>query len=271
MKQSTQKRKAKERFKKATQLEKEYLRSLQKIVHQIDRLIKFTLNSGMPVVQAQAEIRKALESYSKQIGPWAENKARLIFRTISKFEEEEWMQLGRKLERNLKKEFNNSTIGTAVDLFMSEQVKLIQDIPLGAARRIQNLAENAVITGERPESLIEKIMHTGQVTRSRAQLIARTTIASTATALTKIRSEHVGSTHYTWRTCGDGDVRESHKHMNGKVIAWSAEPEVEPGKFYHAGCFPNCRCWAAPILDQIAWQTSSFRAGKDSADGIAVL
>jgi uncharacterized protein with gpF-like domain len=38
--------------------------------------------------------------------------------------------------------------------------------------------------------------------------------------------------------------------MNGKVVAFAEPPEVEPGKFYHAGSFPNCRCYIEPIISE---------------------
>jgi SPP1 gp7 family putative phage head morphogenesis protein len=106
-------------------------------------------------------------------------------------------------------------------------------------------------SGRRASEIQKDILETGKVTESRAKLIARTEIARTAAGLTMARAKFVGSTHYVWRTSDDPDVRSSHKKMNGAVIPWDSPPQVEPGKRYHAGMFPNCRCYPEPILTDI--------------------
>lgn len=49
------------------------------------------------------------------------------------------------------------------------------------------------------------------------------------------------TTHYIWRTRGDGKVRPSHAANEGKIFAWDNPPPTGyPGEDY------NCRCWAEP-------------------------
>ncbi|MDR8377773.1 phage head morphogenesis protein, partial [Acinetobacter baumannii] len=52
---------------------------------------------------------------------------------------------------------------------------------------------------------------------------------------------------YIWRTSEDGDVRPSHKAMNGKFVAWNSPPTLDNLKG-HAGCLPNCRCYTEPVI-----------------------
>jgi uncharacterized protein with gpF-like domain len=48
-----------------------------------------------------------------------------------------------------------------------------------------------------------------------------------------------------WRTARDGDVRASHKAMEGKQVDWNRPPTLD-GMTGHAGSLPNCRCFCQP-------------------------
>ncbi len=54
------------------------------------------------------------------------------------------------------------------------------------------------------------------------------------------------TTHYIWRTRGDGKVRPSHAANDGKIFAWDDPPPTgHPGEDY------NCRCTAEPYYAEI--------------------
>jgi len=113
------------------------------------------------------------------------------------------------------------------------------------------LTFGALSTGRRAEEIQKDILNTGEVTLSRARLIARTEVARTASGLVQARATHIGLTHYVWRTSMDATVRESHKKMNGKIIAWADMPTLEDGSVCHAGAIYNCRCYPDPILPDL--------------------
>ena len=51
------------------------------------------------------------------------------------------------------------------------------------------------------------------------------------------------TTHYIWRTRGDGKVRPSHAANDGKIFAWDDPPPTgHPGEDY------GCRCTAEPFV-----------------------
>ena len=253
-----QQRKAKERFKLAVRLEREYEKSLKAIVKQIDRLVRDMVHDKMSESElkaAQADLTAMLHNYSGTIKPWAKSVAAKMLAKIAKTDESEWIKLGRQMNRALHKELETAPTGDMLRTFLAEQVSLITSLPKEAGDRVHEMTLKGITTGERADSIARKILETGSVTMSRARCIARTEVARTAAGLTMSRSKHVGSTHYYWRTCSDGDVRESHKHMDGRIIEFANPPEVEPGLFHHAGMIYNCRCYMSPIMD---WEMSKI-------------
>jgi len=237
---------ARQRFAKAHRLEASYLRQLQGVVRQIDAIVKGMAPQG--VVHDLPGIQRVLNQYSETIRPWAKSVAERILAEISRRDEAAWHELGKETGRALRKEIQSAPTGEALRILLDEQVTLITSLPTEAGQRVHRLTLEAIADSSRAKEIAKDILRTGKVTESRAKLIARTEVARTAAGLTQVRAEHVGIEAYIWRTSGDVDVRDSHKKMNGKVVLYSQPPEVDPGKFYHAGTFPNCRCYQEPIL-----------------------
>ena len=76
------------------------------------------------------------------------------------------------------------------------------------------------------------------------------------------------TTHYIWRTQGDGKVRASHAANDGKIFAWDDPPPTgHPGEDY------GCRCIAEPYVPEnvnqpVAGRGSSLSDQIDSSDGL---
>src|SRR6185437_1153848 len=113
-------------------------------------------------------------------------------------------------------------------------------------------------------TIVPEIMRGGEVSKSKATLIARTETGRALTALTQARAETVGSTSYVWRTVKDSDVRLSHKQMEGKVVDWDSPPTLD-GLTGHAGSLPNCRCFAEPIIPMPTESPMASRAKMRAA------
>jgi len=250
-----QKRAAKRRFEIASSLEMEYTHQLRTLTRHIDHLIKLLINvemSEQEIKSSSERIEWLLNDYAKAINPWANATAEKIIQRVHKVNETEWIQLGRLMGRELRKELNEAPTGNVTRIFLSEQVRLITSLPLEAAKRVHELTLEAITEGARADEIAGRILETGRITEKRAVLIARTEIARTASALTIARSESIGCTHYYWRTSRDSNVRDSHKKMDGKIIAFNDPPKVdEKVEPYHAGCIWNCRCYIEPILDDL--------------------
>jgi SPP1 gp7 family putative phage head morphogenesis protein len=248
-KAETLRAKARQRYALAERLEAEYLRALRRVTRQIDHIVKEMAPGG--VIGNSVELENMLRAYAKLIEPWARKLATRMLNRISSKDEAAWAKLGKEIGRELRKEMQDAPVGLALQKFLKEQVHLITSLPEDAANRVHKLTMEGMTGAKRADEVAKEIALTGQVTESRAKLIARTEIARTASGLTMVRAQHVGSTHYIWRTSGDSDVRKSHKEMEGAVIPYKTAPILSDGTQCHAGGIYNCRCYPEPIISDV--------------------
>lgn len=256
-----QRERARKRFDIASRVEREYMHQIKSVLMYIDHIVKMTITDDMSandLFSASQHLDLLLGNYAELIKPWSLATANKMVARIEKIDENSWIQLGRTMGRELRRELNEAPTGHVTQEFLATQVRLITSLPIEAAARVHDLTLNGITTGERANSIAKKILKTGDVTKSRAELIARTEVSRTAASLTMARSQFVGATHYHWRTSGDLDVREGHKVMNNKLCEWANPPAVNEGTptkprimYHHAGMIWNCRCYPDPVLDDV--------------------
>lgn len=133
---------------------------------------------------------------------------------------------------------------TLVEQQIANNVQLIKSIPEQYFDRIADDIYENVTTAQRWEVLADKLYNTLDddldITRNRANLIARDQTAKMNSAFNEDRQTSIGITHYQWQTAGDERVRETHAANDGEVFAWD-DPPAETG---HPGEDVNCRCVA---------------------------
>ncbi|MNB62569.1 Phage Mu protein F like protein [compost metagenome] len=187
----------------------------------------------------------ALDRYSELITPWATGVAERFTIEVSRQNETQWRKHSKAISSDLRNMVDNAPVGQVMQSILAEQLKYIKSLPLEAADRvydIQNEAIEAVVTGGRAEPFAKEIAASGDVAKSRANLIARTELGRATGALDQARALSIGSNGYIWRTAEDGDVRHSHQEMDGKFVEWGRPPTLD-GMTGHAGELPNCRCY----------------------------
>ncbi|MDR8787949.1 hypothetical protein FEP82_05946 [Burkholderia multivorans] len=206
---------------------------------------------GFPLgdLEAVPTIEQLLRRYAEALTPWAEATAARMLEDLNRRDEQAWMQNAREMSRALRDELRRAPTGETMRALMAEQVTLIKSIPLEAAKRVHRLTIEALEDSTRAAQISKAIQESGEVAKSRADLIARTEVARTASKLTEARALHVGSPGYFWRTSGDSDVRDSHRKMNGQFVRWDDPPTLD-GMTGHAGQFPNCRCWCEVVVPE---------------------
>lgn len=173
-----------------------------------------------------------------------------------------WQRLSNSISGQLRNQLLRTPVGETIRELMHLQVGLIRSIPIDAAARVHELAIKAIEQGHRSKEIADDIRAQGAVSAIKATLIARTEVGRAATVFLQARCQHVGITHYIWRTAHDRDVRPGHREMEGTVNEWANPPAVnENGRImhHHPGEIWNCRCYAEPVIPDDEDTTRAFR------------
>ena len=230
-------------FRASVAAEHEYARALNNVAREVQRIV--AAHGGDPAKAGQ--LQRALAAYSERLGSWAEGVASTMLRRADLKSQKAFHSAAAKIGRSMRELLaGGGEVSLAFAARLAENVKLIKSIPLEAGQRVAGIVTRGLAEGTRADTLAAAIMETGEVSRARAVLIARTETSKAATALTQARAQSVGSESYIWRTSGDGAVRPSHRDMEGKTVKWS-EPVTLDGMTGHAGEFPNCFPASTPV------------------------
>lgn len=177
---------------------------------------------------------------------------------------------GRTIYEALRKELQGPISGS-FHFQVKRNAEIIKTMPQATASRLTKFIADESLKGRRASDIADDIRARFPVsTESNINLIARTEVSKTSTALTQARAEEMGLAWYIWRTCEDARVRSSHEHMEDVLIRWTDAPSPEKligirsvGN-YHAGCVFNCRCYAEPLIgiDDIKFPHKVYYAGS---------
>lgn len=234
-------------FLRARKAETHFAAQLRKVARHIEDIVRaFNPNDPFDMQRLQTALRR----YSATIEPWARSVAAKMITEVAARDKIAWRRVSAQMGKKLRQEIATAPTGQAMQQLLGEQVSLIASLPTEAAQRVHDLTLEAVTEGGRAKDIVGEIMRTGEVTRSRANLIARTETARTSAVLTQVRAQHVGSTHFEWLTAGDSDVRHDHKILNHKIFAWDDPPIADRRTGIKAlpGSIWNCRCIAIPQI-----------------------
>lgn len=123
-------------------------------------------------------------------------------------------------------------------------IELITSIPDQYFGKLGEAVSKNMEAGMRFEDLAKEVERIGDVTESRAKLIARDQTSKMNGAFNEARQTSLGIDRYVWQTSGDERVREEHQANDGQVFSWNDPPATG-----HPGEDINCRCVAVPYFD----------------------
>jgi SPP1 gp7 family putative phage head morphogenesis protein len=147
---------------------------------------------------------------------------------------------------NIKPAFtNDGSIRDKVRAATEANVALIKSIPVEYHDAIDAMVTEGYTEGRRFDGLESGIKRIGDVTDSRAHLIARDQTSKLTSAFNMARQTSLGIEEYQWQGVGDERERETHVENNGRIFRWDSPPE-ETG---HPGDDVNCRCDALPVFN----------------------
>lgn len=238
------------RWEIARRAESHYNSRLRQVALQVGGILRVFAPGG--AVKSLQGLLRMLEGYADAMRPWAEAAAEYMVADVARRTDRLWRENSKAMGLAIRAELAQGRSGAVFEEARREQIDLIRSLPLEAGRRVQDLTVGALSTGRRAESIAQEVVRTAEVTKARARLIARTEVARTAANLMMARAISAGSEGYVWRTSRDADVRDTHRAMEGRYVRWDSPPKTDPGLDpYHAGCGPNCRCFAEPVLPEL--------------------
>lgn len=239
-----------ERWLRVRLAEKAYAKRLRSIAAEVGKIVKGHAPNG--VVKDPGKLSDALRRYKELIRPWASRVAKKTLADVALRDEDAWNSLAGEMGTSVRESINRAPIGRTLASLEEEQVELITSLPEEASKRVHKLSVEALYEGTRAKEIAAEILRTGEVTRARANLIARTEIGRASTHVARVRAEAIGSIAYVWRTARDSDVRPIHRKLEGKVFQWDDPPVAgEAGERAHPGAIYNCRCYPEPILPDV--------------------
>lgn len=137
-------------------------------------------------------------------------------------------------------------IGTVIATRRDENIRLVEKAYRSYAQDVRDIFEDHNTFGMRVEDIADLLLERGNVSESRAELIARDQTLKLNGAITQTRQENAGISRYTWSTSLDEAVRPEHAILEGQDFDWTSPPA--PG---HPGEDIQCRCVAIPIIDEL--------------------
>lgn len=238
-------RKALNHFSVPRRAEGPYATQIRSISQHIGEIVRRIAPDG--VLADVSQLIVALNRYGDLLHPWSESVAARMIADANRRNKASWIKHGREIGRALRIEIDSAPMGAIMRRLIAEQAAKITSLPRDAAERLFQLSTEALYQGTRAHVIAREVLRSGEVSASRANMLARTGVSTAATNLTRARSEYVGSVGYVWRTSRDGDVRPSHKRMEGKFVPWDQPPTLD-GWTAHAGEYANCRCFPEPKI-----------------------
>lgn len=142
---------------------------------------------------------------------------------------------------------NDTRIPTQIQVARDRNIKLVEDAHREYAASVRQIIDDPANFGERVEVIKKKLLDRGDVSESRAALIARDQTLKLNGAINQTRQTNAGVTKYVWSTSKDDRVRENHAEKEGEEFDWNSPPADtgHPGEDY------QCRCVAIPVVEEL--------------------
>lgn len=138
--------------------------------------------------------------------------------------------------------------------FVAENVALIKTVPTDYFQDVEREVLRGVRAGDRASEIEGALEDHANVARNRSALIARDQVLKFNGDLNRVRQTNLGIDRYVWRGADDGHERPEHLENNDQTFEWADPPgdPADPHIGTHPGTAINCRCYADPIVEDLA-------------------
>ena len=168
---------------------------------------------------------------------------------------------GKAVEGSLKELSGGSTIKLSamnpamqnvMKAAVAENVQLIKSIAKDYLHQVGQQVMRSIVSGQGLSDLLPAIQERGNVTESRAKLIAYDQTRKVYSSLNSLRVKNAGVKKFEWIHSGGGQrPRELHLKYDGQIFDFSNPPIIDEntGERGMPGQAINCRCTLRPIVD----------------------
>jgi SPP1 gp7 family putative phage head morphogenesis protein len=166
----------------------------------------------------------------------------------------------------------SGSVGATIRRQVRTNAELITSLPSKVAKETQDFIADQQQQGVRSTTIMRELRkRIPTASKAKIELLARTGVSSSETAVTRARAEDLSLDWYEWVTAGGIRVRPSHRIMNKVLVRWAEPPSPElllgiksSLGHYNAGNCPNCRCVALPLVqsDEVQWPHKVYISGR---------
>lgn len=149
-----------------------------------------------------------------------------------------------------------------IKLYVNTNVNLIKSINNNLLAKVEQEVYNTIVTNSSYKELSKAIMQIADVTKAKADFIARDQIGKLNGQLGMERCLDVGCDQFRWLTANDDRVRRTHKALDGKICQWNnvttfrhsekgrlLQRSSINGCLYQPGQDFQCRCTFIALLN----------------------
>lgn len=259
-------------WRQSRRIENEYLKTLYTLCDMFRKIAQSVGGDQALYVQRMNQFQNSYQ-YEKYIM----SAVKRMVTPIADINAKTWREAARKSTRGrFLYDLLMEELQQGKDILINDQLlenaALIKTLPNDIAEKVVKDIADEALKGKRARSIEKIIMQeTDKHSRASARLIARTEVAKTQSALTRVRAQSLDMQWYVWRTALDGNrVRPSHRLMEGVLVNWNDPPSPESlageksAGNYHAGNIWNCRCFSEVLvdIDDVKWPHKVYRNGQ---------
>ena len=149
-----------------------------------------------------------------------------------------------------------------IKLWTLQNARLIKTIPEQLLDKVAEAVRAAVANGDSTKTLAMALEQSFDITKNRANFIARDQVAKLNGNITQARNLGLGLENYFWSSSKDEKVRESHAVLENKVCSWKDatiyKDSIADTKWKkrssigavekHPCQDPNCRCTSIAVI-----------------------
>jgi SPP1 gp7 family putative phage head morphogenesis protein len=159
-------------------------------------------------------------------------------------------------------------VAAKIAVARENNLRLIEDAGRAYADDVRDVMTDPDNAGLRADELKDQLVQRGNVSVSRATLVAVDQTLKLSAAVNQARQVAAGVEQYKWSTSLDDRVRPMHAELEGQVFDWDDPPVTnDAGDTNHPGEDYRCRCVPIPLIPELDEESENAEpAGDDDSD-----